>query len=86
VCLHQPAAAQRRIAGDRAHRREGAGDWRLTQPRRSLLVLTERFDRAWDRTILPEGLPERLPQASGAAAGERLLTLTFRRVVAADGG
>ena len=55
-------------------RREGTGTWHLTQVRRSLLVLTDRFDRAWDRTILPVGLP-----ASAAETG-RLLTLTFRRV------
>lgn len=55
--------------------REGTGTWHLSQARRSLLVLTERFDKAWDRTILPTGRPD------GAAAPDgRLLTLTFRRV------
>jgi len=58
-------------------RREGTGTWHLTQARRSLLVLTERFDRAWDRTLLPLAEPVGAPGA-GAPAG-RLLTLTFRR-------
>ncbi len=68
-------------------RREGTGTWHLTQARRSLLVLTERFDKAWDRTIVPMGAPAGVPTeapalGSGAAPvfGERILTLTFRRV------
>ncbi|MEM1430247.1 MAG: hypothetical protein AAGG09_12395 [Pseudomonadota bacterium] len=69
-------------------KREGTGTWHLTQARRSLLVLTERFDRGWDRTILPTGLPgpEDLPTAGGPEGQpqpedpQRLLTLTFRRV------
>jgi len=52
-------------------RREGSGRWFLTQARRSLLVLTERFDTAWDRTILPGG---------PTTPSTRLLTLTFRRM------
>ena len=72
----------------RFRRREGAGDWHLSQPRRSLLVLTERFDEAWDRTILPTGLPS-AGRAMATDARQaptpppsRLLTLTFRRVSA----
>ena len=65
-------------------RREGTGTWHLTQARRSLLVLTETFDRAWDRTILPTGLPGGVPTGPspdlGVPDGGRLLTLTFRRV------
>jgi hypothetical protein len=53
-------------------RREGTGTWHLTQARRSLLVLTDRFDTAWDRTILPSG---------PARPGRRLVTLTFRRMI-----
>ena len=70
----------------RFRRRQGTGDWRLSQPRRSLLVLTDSFDRAWDRTILPTGLPpeaQRTVSLDGHPAGlpsGRLLTLTFRRV------
>ncbi|RDC71644.1 hypothetical protein DLJ49_13440 [Rhodovulum sp. 12E13] len=70
----------------RFRKREGSGDWHLSQPRRSLLVLTERFDRSWDRTILPTGLPEGgqphvtvAGHPAGLPSG-RLLTLTFRRV------
>ena len=55
----------------RFHRRRGGGTWHLTQARRSLLVLTDRFDAAWDRTVLPDG---------PARACARLLTLTFRRM------
>jgi hypothetical protein len=58
-------------------KQEGAGTWHLTQARRSLLVLTERFDRTWDRTILPTGRPDAPPEGG---LGDRLLTLTFRRV------
>lgn len=55
-------------------RLDGTGTWHLTQARRSLLVLTERFESSWDRTILPVGpLPE----------GQRLLTLGFRRITPA---
>jgi len=68
-------------------KREGTGTWHLTQARRSLLVLTERFDRAWDRTILPTGLPAPegvatpgVTRAPDAESSTRLLTLTFRRV------
>ncbi len=70
----------------RFRKREGSGEWYLSQPRRSLLVLTERFDRRWDRTILPTGLPagaQRHVTVEGHPAGipsGRLLTLTFRRV------
>jgi len=54
----------------RFRRRAGTGTWHLTQARRSLLVLTDRFDTAWDRTVLPAG-----PSGPG-----RLVTLTFRRM------
>lgn len=51
-------------------RRDSPGTWHLRQPRRSLLVLTERFDRNWDRQILPA---EPSPDAG------RILTVSFRR-------
>lgn len=57
----------------RFRRRDGAGSWHLTQVRRSLLVLTERFDSGWDRTMLPPDAPP----LTG-----RCLTLTFRRMLA----
>ena len=63
-------------------KREGTGTWHLAQARRSLLVLTERFDRGWDRTILPTGTahPEAVSPVAGEPGTGRLLTLTFRRV------
>lgn len=54
----------------RLRRRDAPGSWFLTQPRRSLLVLTERFDRNWSRILSP---------AEPMPAGQRLLTLGFRR-------
>ncbi|MEM0937395.1 MAG: hypothetical protein AAF646_01690 [Pseudomonadota bacterium] len=72
-------------------KRGGTGTWYLTQARRSLLVLTEDFDRSWDRTILPVRAPAdaesaalaEMPAAGTERApeiGARLLTLSFRRV------
>lgn len=66
-------------------RRSGAGQWHLLQARRSLLVLTERFDRDWDRTILPQAEPGPQSVAAGPVSRDaeppaRRLTLTFRRV------
>lgn len=51
-------------------RRESSGLWHLTLPRRGLLILSESFERAWDRTAFPPGAPE--PEAP-------ILTFAFRR-------